>query len=79
MRNFGTAWGAGGWLLTPFLQKAGAEKVAAMRRRVAAALTTTFACSFTDEVTLAGALRLDAIAVYTRQATGKKYLITPNA
>jgi len=79
IRNFGTAWGVGGWLLTPFLQRAGAEKVAAMRQRVAAALTTTFACSFTDEVTLAGALQLDAIAVYTRQATGKKYLITPNA
>jgi NADPH2:quinone reductase len=78
-RNFGMAWGVGGWLLTPFLQKAGAEKVAAMRQRVAAALTTTFASSFTDEVTLAGALELDAIAVYARQATGKKYLITPNA
>jgi NADPH:quinone reductase len=78
-RNFGTAWGVGGWLLTPFLQKAGAEKVAAMRQRVAAALTTTFASSFTDEVSLAGALQLDAIALYARQATGKKYLITPNA
>jgi NADPH:quinone reductase-like Zn-dependent oxidoreductase len=77
-RNFGTAWGVGGWLLTPFLQKAGAEKVAAMRRRVGAALTTTFASSFTEEVTLAGALQLDAVGVYARQATGKKYLITPN-
>jgi len=78
-RSFGSAWGVGGWLLTPFLQRAGREKVAAMRQRVAGALTTTFASSFTDEVTLAGALQLDAIAVYTRQATGKKYLITPNA
>jgi hypothetical protein len=78
-RGFGSAWGVGGWLLTPFLQKAGAEKVAALRRRVAAELTTTFASSFTDEVTLAGALQLDAIAVYARQATGKKYLINPNA
>jgi len=78
-RSFGMAWGVGGWLITPFLQKAGAEKVAAMRRRVAAGLTTTFASSFAGEVTLAGALQLDAIAVYGRQATGKKYLITPNA
>jgi NADPH2:quinone reductase len=78
-RSFGMAWGVGGWLLTPFLQRAGSEKVAGMRRRVAAGLTTTFASRFTDQVSLAGALRLDAIAVYGRHATGKKYLITPNA
>ncbi|HEV2240514.1 MAG TPA: hypothetical protein VGR98_05670 [Streptosporangiaceae bacterium] len=78
-RGFGMAWGVGGWLLTPFLIKAGPEKVAAMRQRVAAGLTTTFASHFTDEVSLAGALRLDAIAVYGRQATGQKYLIRPSA
>jgi NADPH2:quinone reductase len=77
-RSFGMAWGAGGWLLTNFLAKAGPEKMASMRRRVAAGLTTTFASQYTDEVTLAGALQLDAIATYSRQATGKKYLITPN-
>jgi NADPH:quinone reductase len=78
-RSFGMAWGVGGWLLTPFLQRAGSKKVAGMRRRVAAGLTTTFASRFTDQVSLAGALRLDAIAVYGRHATGKKYLITPSA
>jgi NADPH:quinone reductase len=77
-RSFGMAWGVGGWLLTNFLAKAGPGKMASMRRRVAAGLTTTFASQYTDEVTLAGALQLDAIAVYSRQATGKKYLITPN-
>lgn len=77
-RGFGQAWGVGGWLLIPFLQKAGPEKVARLRTRVAAGLTTIFASQYTDEVTLADALRLDAIAVYGRQATGKKYLITPN-
>jgi hypothetical protein len=77
-RSFGMAWGVGGWLLTNFLAKAGPEKMASMRRRVAAGLTTTFASQYTDEVTLAGALQLDAIAVYSRHATGKKYLITPN-
>lgn len=77
-RSFGMAWGVGGWLLTPFLVKAGAEKVAGMRQRVAAGLTSTFASTFTDAVTLAGALQLDAIAAYGRQATGTKYLVTPN-
>jgi NADPH:quinone reductase len=78
-RGFGLAWGVGGWLLTPFLQQAGPEAVARMRQRVAAGLTTTFASRYTGEVTLAGALSVEAIAVYGRQATGQKYLITPNA
>lgn len=77
-RNFGLAWNVGGWLLTPFLQEAGPQQVASMRQRVAAGLTTTFASQFTGEVSLAGALQLDAIAVYSRHATGQKYLITPN-
>jgi NADPH2:quinone reductase len=77
-RNFGMAWGIGGWLLTPFLQRIGSENTNRLRRRVAANLKTTFASNYTDEVSLAGALQLDAIATYAQQATGSKYLITPN-
>ena len=32
-RNFGMAWGVGGWLLTPFLQSAGAETIGRLRAR----------------------------------------------
>ena len=78
-RSFGFAWGVGGWLLTPFLQKIGPQAGARLRERVAAELTTTFASSYTAEVSLAGALSLRAIAAYGRQATGSKYLINPNA
>jgi NADPH:quinone reductase len=77
-RNFGLAWGLGGWLLTPFLAKIGAEGRARLRRRVAAELTSTFASSYTDQVSLAGALQLEAIKDYARQATGSKYLIIPS-
>jgi hypothetical protein len=77
-RGFGMAWGVSGWLLTPFLAKAGPQAVAAMRQRVAAGLTTTFASHYTDRVTLPGALDLAAVTTYSRQATGQKYLITPN-
>jgi hypothetical protein len=73
------AWGVGGWLLTPFLGRIGLEAIERMRRRVAAGLDTTFASRYTAEVSLAGALGADAIASYGRQATGAKYLITPNA
>ncbi len=42
-RNYGFAWGIGGFLLTPFLQKIGKEKNTEMRARVAAEISTTFA------------------------------------
>jgi NADPH:quinone reductase len=77
-RGFGMAWGVSGFLVTPFLVKVGPAKTAELRGRVAAGLTTTFASQYTDEVTLAGALSPEAIAVYGRQATGQKYLVTPN-
>ena len=77
-RNFGMAWGIGGWLILPFLQKIGPEGLERMRRRVATGLKTTFASSYTNEVSLAGALQLEAISVYAGAATGSKYLIHPN-
>lgn len=76
-RNFGFAWGLGGWLLTPFLMSLGADGLAQLRQRVADGLHTTFASTYTEEVTLEGALRRDALQTYARQATGEKFLITP--
>jgi NADPH:quinone reductase len=76
-RNFGMAWGIGGWLLTPFLQKIGPEAMHRLQQRVAAGLTSTFASSYTKEVSLAEVLHLDAVSVYAKQSTGEKYLINP--
>ncbi len=78
-RNFGMAWGVGGWLLTQFLQGAGAETFGRLRARVAAELTTTFASSYTREVSLAGMLNPDAFNEYVKRATGEKFLVTPHA
>ncbi len=78
VRNFGMAWGIGGWLLFPFLQKIGSDAAQKLRERVVAELKTTFASNYTHEVSLAEALRLDNIAVYSQHATGAKYLINPN-
>jgi NADPH2:quinone reductase len=77
-RSYGMAWGVGGWLLTPFLQKAGPARAAQLRDQVAAGLRTTFACRYTAQVSLPGALSLQAIADYGRQATGSKYLVIPS-
>ena len=78
-RDFGMAWGVGGWLLTPFLQSIGAEAFGRLRARVAAELTTTFASTYTREVSLAGVLRPDAFHAYVKRATGEKFLVNPQA
>lgn len=76
-RTFGFAWSLGGWLLTPFLQKAGAETSARLRQRVLDELTTTFASSYTATIGLAEALRPERFRAYERKTTGEKYLIDP--
>jgi NADPH:quinone reductase-like Zn-dependent oxidoreductase len=77
-RAFGMAWGVGGWLLTPFLQKIGRADGERLRQRVAAELKTTFASHYTQVVSLQEALQLSNIAVYAKRATGEKFLINPN-
>ena len=77
-RSFGLAWGLGGWLLTPFLERVGPEAAERLRQRVADEVTTTFASHYAREISLAEALDPDNIAVYNRRATGEKYLINPN-
>ncbi|MES2187446.1 MAG: zinc-binding dehydrogenase [Pseudomonadota bacterium] len=77
-RNFGMAWGIGGWLMFPFLQKIGPAAAAALKARVAAELTSTFASHYTQEVSLAEALSPAAIAGYGQRATGEKYLVNPS-
>ncbi len=76
-RNFGFAWGVNGFLLFNALGKLGTETVMSMRKRVVDEITTTFSSRYTHEVSLVEALQLQSIAAYSKQATGEKYLITP--
>ena len=78
VRNFGMAWGMGGWLLFPFLQKIGPAAGHKLRARVAAELKTTFASHYAREISLAEALQPDVVAVYNQRATGEKFLLAPN-
>jgi NADPH2:quinone reductase len=78
-RNFGFAWGIGGWLLTPFLGSLEPDTFNRLRLRVVAGLTTTFASSYTSEVSLVGVLDPLVLSRSTKQATGEKYLVVPNA
>ena len=75
--GLGMAWGVGGWLLTPFLIKLGADAIL-LRARVMAELKTTFASHYSHEISLAEALQPAVIEAYNRRATGEKYLVVPS-
>lgn len=77
-RSFGLTWSLSGFLLTPFLQKAGMEVNMRLRQRVVDELTTTFKSHYSHEISLADALALDTIAGYNAKRTGEKYLIRPH-
>ncbi|WP_151082813.1 zinc-binding dehydrogenase [Nocardioides cynanchi] len=76
-RRFGFAWGVGGWLLTPFLARTPPEDLARLRQRVSDELTTTFASSYTDQISLGQALDVPTLQRYAQQATGQKFLLRP--
>lgn len=76
-RAFGMSWAVGGWLLTPFLQKIGPVETNRLRQRVLAELKTTFASTYTREISLRQALDLAVAEGYAKRATGEKYLINP--
>ncbi|MDB2378209.1 zinc-binding dehydrogenase [Luminiphilus sp.] len=75
-RGYGFSWGIGGWLLTPFMMKAGGEVVRQMQAKVVAELTTTFASHYSDRVSLAESLTPQIGSRYGVRRTGQKTLIT---
>jgi NADPH:quinone reductase-like Zn-dependent oxidoreductase len=77
-RRFGFSWGVAGWLLTPFLATLSPQEHARLRSRVVAGLTTTFASSYSDEVSLDELLDPATALAYARQATGRKFLVRPH-
>ncbi|HCF24133.1 MULTISPECIES: NADH oxidase [unclassified Novosphingobium] len=76
-RAFGLTWDLAGWLLTPFMMKAGMEVVGRMRARVMKDLTTTFASHYARKGNLEDMLTKDAVSMYNARRTGEKYLVTP--
>ncbi len=74
---YGFGWTLSGWLLFPFLQKAGMETMGRMRQRVLNDLTSTFASSYKSKVNLEEMLTKEAVMDYRLMRTGEKYLVTP--
>jgi NADPH:quinone reductase-like Zn-dependent oxidoreductase len=77
-RTFGMRWSIGGFLLTDALARLSPEIVGAMRDRVAAELSTTFASAYGEVIGLADVLDPEHLAAFIKRSTGKKYLIDPS-
>nr|WP_309138519.1 NADH oxidase [Nocardia cyriacigeorgica] len=77
-RDFGFAWSIGGWLLWSALERLGDDGQRRLRERVAQSLTTTFASTYTKQISLLDVLDPMTMAEYRQQRTGEKYLITPH-
>jgi len=76
-RNYGMAWGVGGWLLPNFLAQIGSERSSQLRQRVAAELTTTFASSYSHTLSLTAVLDVDCLNRYSQMTTSGKSLVCP--
>ena len=75
-RGYGWVWSVSGWLLTPFMKRAGPERVAKMRERVMTEIDTTFASHYSSKSALRDAMTVEAVAQYGARKTGQKTLLT---
>ena len=78
-RRYGFAWGVGAWLLTPFLQTLSPQRVEALRAYVAENVTTTFASTYSHEVSLSAMLQPESFEAFAKMSTGDKYLLVPSS
>ncbi|MEH6712041.1 MAG: zinc-binding dehydrogenase [Paraglaciecola polaris] len=77
-RAFGMTWSISGWLLMRFLGKLDAPKVAALHKRVADEINTTFAIDSTEVLTFEQVLTPEIAIKYNAKSTGGKYILNPN-
>ena len=77
-RSYGMCWAVGGFLLPHFLKRVGYEKAGQLQKRVADEIKTTFASTFTQELSFEEAMTPANIANYVAKKTGEKYLINPS-
>lgn len=76
-RDFGMAWGMGGWLLQRTLAKLAPERVLAMKQRVRDQLDTIFASGFAGRIGLGEMMDEDRFRRYVKPQTGQKLLVVP--
>ncbi|MCV7234647.1 hypothetical protein BST20_23325 [Mycobacterium branderi] len=76
--DYGLLWGVSSWLMPDVLARIGRERTDALHQRILNELDTTFKTAYAQSITLSQALQPAVMNGYCRQATGAKYLITPN-
>jgi len=74
-RGYGWVWSVSGWLLTPFMKRAGPEVVARMQQRVLDEIDTTFVSHYSSRISLAEAMTVEAVEDYGARKTGQKTLL----
>lgn len=74
-RGYGWVWSVSGWLLTPFMKRAGPEVVARMQQRVLDEIDTTFVSHYSSRISLAEAITAEAVKDYGMRKTGQKTLL----
>ena len=77
-RSFGLDWGIEGFLLDTYLREIGSTEIKRMRSIVAANLTTIFASSYEEEISMTEALNPEALVQMSELRTGGKYLLNPS-
>lgn len=76
--SYGLLWGVSGWVMPSILERVGPQRAQALQARALTGIKSTFASTFTREISLAQALQRDVMLAYCQQATGQKYLINPS-
>eukprot|EP00930_Biecheleria_cincta_P044434 TRINITY_DN30552_c0_g1_i1.p1 TRINITY_DN30552_c0_g1~~TRINITY_DN30552_c0_g1_i1.p1 ORF type:complete len:401 (-),score=48.44 TRINITY_DN30552_c0_g1_i1:553-1755(-) len=71
-------WNAGGWLVATMMQKIGSAKSKKLRERIGLEIATTFACSYTKEVSMEDLLDPHVVRTFMSTKTGGKYLLCPH-
>ena len=77
-RGYGWVWSVSGWLLTPFMKRAGPDRVGRMRERVLREIDTTFESRYSSRISLQNAMTAEAAKAYGARKTGQKTLLRMN-
>ena len=77
-RSFGLDWGIDGFLLDTYLREMGRTEIERLRNIVASNLTTIFASSYEEEISMTEALNAEALIRMSELRTGGKYLLNPS-
>ena len=76
--DFGFGFSVNGWLLLPFMQTLEPQRIGELRQRITAEIKTTFASTYSAEISMEEALTTETLAKFGKIRTGQKVLINPH-